>query len=224
MSTPTTPIALNPNLALWIAGLGFLSSLVVVAINSIVTLKSKKIDAQIKKDEQAYGYKMEYFKRKLSAGEKAVGRFNVMIAALAVIRKNRERYLNDVHLPEDDYKYEVEDLNTYVLKFNELETHPDYHLETYFTLDATLERNIKTLSNIRTDVDDEIMILAEEYSKETEAYKIANPDIEEYSEDIQKEEEHLYSRVLFYLEVHDELVKRVGEAIKEIHKQLKDSF
>jgi hypothetical protein len=86
MPTPTSPIAPNPDLALWIAGLGFFSSLLVVFINSLVTLKSKNKDIQLKKDEQAYGYKMEYYKRKLNAGEKAVGKLNLTLTMILTLK------------------------------------------------------------------------------------------------------------------------------------------
>jgi hypothetical protein len=71
MPTPAA-VAPNPDLALWIAGLGFLSSLVVVAINSYVTLRSKSKDIELKKQEQEYGFKMENFKRKIEAGESEI--------------------------------------------------------------------------------------------------------------------------------------------------------
>jgi hypothetical protein len=83
MPAPAVP---NPDLALWIAGLGFLSSLLVVAINSMVTLKSKNKDIQLKKDEQSYGYKMEYYKRKLSAGEKAIGKLSLTLTMLLTLK------------------------------------------------------------------------------------------------------------------------------------------
>lgn len=110
MPVSTTP---NPDLALWIAGLGFLSSLLVVAVNSIVTIKSKNKDVQLKKDEQSYGFRMEYLKRKLDAGEREITSIFLTIGTIITLQQHYSSYIQEESeaLPDElkDYKSKIYD-------------------------------------------------------------------------------------------------------------------
>lgn len=101
----------SPNFALYVAIIGFVSSLIVVLINAAVTLASKKIDAQQKKDEQSYGFKMEYMKRKLSAGENAIGQITALLKTFGYLHQLHLVKLKSYTDDEDLFYHEEIELN-----------------------------------------------------------------------------------------------------------------
>lgn len=87
----------SPYFALYVAIIGFASSLLVVLINAAVTLASKRLDAKQKKDEQAFGFKMELNKRMLNAGENEIGKLYLGVQAVIFLAERFEAKLDNLH-------------------------------------------------------------------------------------------------------------------------------
>lgn len=112
----TSEATSNPNLAIWISAIGFAGTLIagvaVAIINSVTTLKGKKIDAQLKNDEQSYGFKMEILKHKLVAGEKEIGRLRLELKTCFALKEHyairlSPAYNADVHKKNTEWFHKV---------------------------------------------------------------------------------------------------------------------
>lgn len=143
------PVTPNPNLALWVAALGFASSLLVVIINSVITLRAKNIDAQQKKNEQLFSYNLAYLNRKLDAGEKAVGRLSLQLKGLSLQKINFSQILTQVYFDEKMQESKQKNYEAVSLKLIESHyTNAEYYLA-YFPNEFNYsdENNVITRCN-----------------------------------------------------------------------------
>ncbi|SFQ50425.1 hypothetical protein [Hymenobacter arizonensis] len=76
----------NANIAIWISIFSFASSLLVVLITSAVTLASKKIDAQQKKDDHNHALRTIFIARKVEAAESAIAKWTTHLKHWVVIK------------------------------------------------------------------------------------------------------------------------------------------
>lgn len=81
----------SPNFALYVAIIGFVSSLIVVLINAAVTLASKKIDAQQKKDDNQNALRVVFISRKVQTAEAAISKWTIHLKQWVLLK---EMYLD----------------------------------------------------------------------------------------------------------------------------------
>ena len=167
MPASTAP---NPDLALWIAGLGFLSSLAVVLINAMVTMASKKIDVEQKKNEQEYGYNMEYLKRKLTSGERAIGQLEIAYNALTWLSIFYIQDLNSVYFHEETSLQKSNAYKNIYEKMMNTTYSSDNTYAAYFSFNfhTTDENNIFTRCN---NMQNHIAMLVNKANHLLESYK-----------------------------------------------------
>ncbi|MCR5889253.1 hypothetical protein LRS06_16065 [Hymenobacter sp. J193] len=213
------------NITIWIAILSFASSLVVVLITSCVTLVSKRIDAQQKRDEHLLALQKIYLTRKIEVAEKTVGRWNLHISKL----NWAHNYYSNLDLSKNvtDTEFQIQEniANVINAKVIDIQFSSDDYQNVYFDNIVLVEDSniiVIALNKVYEELNSliiEISRLAESYLSEEDvaekriilnAYNIAEDSFE--------------AKRTEYLRMNIELKNIFEESAKHIRQQLLASY
>lgn len=214
----------NPDLALWIAGLGFLSSLTVVVINSYVTLKSKNKDVQLKKDEQEYGYKMEYLKRKLSAGEKAIGQMTLTLKTLSWLRQYYASVLSTNLHDEEIFENKKNNFIAISEKLTDAVFDKDNSYLAYYATESNyLDANHIILRS--DNLHGKIQLIDKELVKKVKAFQDEKGEINSFNlpKDIIEMYDTNIEMITNYIALNDEARSEIVKMCERIRKQMQEA-
>ena len=217
--------AATPELAIWISGIGFFSSMLVVLITSIVTLIVKRMDAQQKKDEQTYGYRMEYYKRKLTAGEKAISSITLQLKVLAQARLNYTQILNEIYSNKEINKMKKEGFAAIVSKALDSHFSNNEIYLAYFPIESDFKDVDDALASCMNQENDTILFIikVKEFSSKYELL----PEGKEKENNTRKHKEMdeiIRKRILDYIKLNEKAENMFLVLCKKIQIQLKESI
>ena len=216
----------NQHLALWISGIGVVSTLlgsvIVVGINSWVNLKAKRIDVQQKKDEQSYGFRMEYFKRKLTAGEKAISALTLQLKTLAQLRLNYIQSLNEIHYDAEVHKAKQERWTLIASKSIDSHFASDEIYFTYFEMESDFHDTDTALTRCVNAENDTILFIRKVNTLYEEYTQLeAGEEKEKQHRILQNMVSRLQEMTENYITLNTEAAKRTSSVCENIRLDLK---
>jgi hypothetical protein len=199
----------NDDLALVIALCSSASSLIVVLITSAVSLASKKIDVQLRKNDQGLALQTTYLTRKFDAGEKAVEKLTLILNSLLWLKSYMNNILSNNYL---DGARKVKLKKEYDLVMESINSASYATSDTYFAY-FKMEKDYNLPDNIIARCE-EMRVEIESLVKQMAAIKSESPERKIVSE--------IHGKIKEYVTENDKARSSIVTACEQIRKQMVD--